>query len=91
MTNGYVQVNLKNINGMNYSNYEINELEISTSNPTNYVGLDALPGQKSHRLYQQFGKMVFGVMVYQHLPKMPFLEHLIHMIWLQKHSHLRLM
>lgn len=41
MTNGYVQVNLKNINGMNYSNYEINELEISTSNPTNYVGLDA--------------------------------------------------
>lgn len=41
MTNGYIQVNLKNINGIDYSNYVINELEISTSNPTNYVGLDA--------------------------------------------------
>lgn len=41
MTNGYIQVNLKNINGIDYSNYSINELEISTSNPTNYIGLDA--------------------------------------------------
>lgn len=41
MTNGYIQVNLKNINGIDYSNYSINELEISTSNPINYIGLDA--------------------------------------------------
>lgn len=41
MTKGYIQVNLKNINGIDYSNYSINELEISTSNPINYIGLDA--------------------------------------------------
>ena len=41
MTNGYIQVDLRNINGMNYSNNAINELEIFTNTPTNYIGLDA--------------------------------------------------
>lgn len=40
-TNGYVIVNLNNINGVDYSNLSIDELEISTSNPSNYLGFDS--------------------------------------------------
>ena len=41
LTNGYVLIDLKNINGVNYSDKSINELEISAVNPINYIGFDS--------------------------------------------------